>query len=638
MTITKLRPTFTFDQDRLDALKAIAPEAFADGKINWEALREALGDRVEDEGRDAEHFGLFWPGKRDARRLASTPSAGTLRPAPGEGVNETTTRHLFIEGDNLEVLKLLQKSYAGRVKMIYIDPPYNTGNDFIYSDNFTQPLEEYLRATGQADEMGRVLVTNTQAGGRYHSNWLNMMYPRLRLARNLLKDNGVIFVSIDDNEVHHLRNIMDEVFGPENLVVQIPWQSRQSVQNDTDISVNHEYIVGYAKLRRASDRRLKEGNAKSWYTLPSFAAFPLALEPSKFSNPDNDPRGPWKADPFDAPNIRPNLTYPITNPNTGEKHWPPKGRHWRTEEPNYHQLMADHRIVFGKSGDTRPQLKVFYNEKKDFGEIETTWFDGAEHGTSTRGTKELQDLFDGVAVFDSPKPISVLRSLLHLASRGDDIILDFFAGSCGLAQAVLAHNRDDGFNRRFICVQIPEPVYEGSLADQEGFQTISEIGKERIRRVIQRMQAADAGKLTTGRDTPEDLGFRVFKLDRSHYKVWRDFEGGDVADLQTLFDRFESPLVEGWKAEDMLAEVMLMEGFPLDSTTEALPKFTRNTVTQVSSDLVDHRLFVCLDAKVHDETIAALKLGEEDIFICLDSALTDEAKVRLEDGRRVKVI
>lgn len=300
--------------------------------------------------------------------------------------------------------------------------------------------------------------------------------------------------------------------------------------------------------------------------------------------------------------------------------------------------MADHRIVFGKSGDTRPQLKVFYNEKKDFGEIETTWFDGAEHGTSTRGTKELQDLFDGVAVFDSPKPISVLRSLLHLASRGDDIILDFFAGSCGLAQAVLAHNRDDGFNRRFICVQIPEPVYEGSLADQEGFQTISEIGKERIRRVIQRMQAADAGKLTTGRDTPEDLGFRVFKLDRSHYKVWRDFEGGDVADLQTLFDRFESPLVEGWKAEDMLAEVMLMEGFPLDSTTEALPKFTRNTVTQVSSDLVDHRLFVCLDAKVHDETIAALKLGEEDIFICLDSALTDEAKVRLEDGRRVKVI
>ncbi|MBK6433917.1 site-specific DNA-methyltransferase [Candidatus Amarolinea dominans] len=245
MTITKLRPTFTFDEERLDALAAIAPEAFADGKINWDALREALGDHVEEDGRDAEHFGLFWPGKRAARRLASTPSAGTLKPAPGEGVNEATTRHLFIEGDNLEVLKLLQKSYAGRVKMIYIDPPYNTGNDFIYSDNFTQPLDEYLRATGQTDEAGRVLVTNTQAGGRYHSNWLSMMYPRLKLARTLLQDDGVIFVSIDDNELYHLRMLMNEVFGEESFFAAVIVQSNKRGQTYKQISKTHEYVLVY---------------------------------------------------------------------------------------------------------------------------------------------------------------------------------------------------------------------------------------------------------------------------------------------------------------------------------------------------------------------------------------------------------
>lgn len=232
MTITKLRPTFTFDQERLDALRAIVPEAFADGKVNWEVLQEALGERLEEEGQDAEHFGLFWPGKREARRLASMPSAGALKQVKGEGVNEETTRHIFIEGDNLEVLKLLQKAYAGRVKMIYIDPPYNTGNDFVYRDDFSQPLDEYLRVTGQTDDAGRVQVANTQTGGRYHSNWLNMMYPRLRLARNLLVDEGMIFVSIDDNELNHLRCIMNEVFGEENFIANIAWEKRYTRSNN----------------------------------------------------------------------------------------------------------------------------------------------------------------------------------------------------------------------------------------------------------------------------------------------------------------------------------------------------------------------------------------------------------------------
>jgi adenine-specific DNA-methyltransferase len=420
MSYERLKPTFTLDADKIEQLRQIVPEAFADGKINWETLKHALGDQLEDEGADAEHFGLFWPGKREARRMAAISSKGTLVPVPGEGIDEETTRNIFIEGENLEVLKLLQKSYAGRIKMIYIDPPYNTGNDFVYEDDFRDPLEEYLRRTGQVDEEGKPLTTNTRADGRFHSKWLNMMFPRLKIARSLLRDEGVMFVSIDDNEVHNLRQILNEVFGEENFVVQIAWQSRQSVQNDTDISVNHEYIVCYAKVRRQIERRLKESNASKWYAMPGFAAYPLPLDPSKFSNPDGDPRGPWKADPFDAPAVRENLAYFIVNPKTGEKHLPPPGRHWRTEETNYKRLFDDKRILFGKTGVSRPQLKVFYEEKKQFGEVENTWFDGSSHGTATHGTKEIQELFDGTAIFESPKPTSLISSLMRISTKDSD--------------------------------------------------------------------------------------------------------------------------------------------------------------------------------------------------------------------------
>lgn len=292
---------------------------------------------------------------------------------------------MYIEGDNLEVLKLLQKSYYGQIKMIYIDPPYNTGKDFVYKDNFHDNVKNYLQLTGQVDDEGNKISTNTDKSGRYHTDWLNMMYPRLKLARNLLKDNGVIFISIDDNEVHNLRKICDEIFGEDNFVAQIPWQARQSIQNDTDLSSSHEYIVTYAKFRRLTDRRLKETNYEKWFKEKSFAFYPLPLDVDKFSNIDNDTRGIWKADPFDAPNVRPNLTYVIANPKTGEQFLPPVGRHWRTEESKYYELLADNRIVFGRSGDSRPQLKVFYEEKKSFGSIPNTWFDGENYGTATRG-------------------------------------------------------------------------------------------------------------------------------------------------------------------------------------------------------------------------------------------------------------
>lgn len=282
-------------------------------------------------------------------------------------------------------------------------------------------------------------------------------------------------------------------------------------------------------------------------------------------------------------------------------------------------------------------LKSFLSEAQE-GITPNTWWSYDFAGHNKQATLEVKQLFDGASPFDTPKPVRLIRRMLELFVEADGLVMDFFAGSSTTAQSVLEFNREVGGDRQFIVVQLPEPTPAASVASHSGFANIAEIGKERIRRVIKRMQAEDADKLTTGRDTADDLGFRVFKLERSHYKAWRDFEGGDVAELQTLFDRFESPLEEGWKPDNVLVEVMLMEGFPLDSTTEALPEFTHNTVTRVSSDLVAHRLFVCLSEKVHDETIAALALGEEDVFICLDAALTDEAKVRLEDGRRVKVI
>jgi adenine-specific DNA-methyltransferase len=623
MAITKLRPAFTFDHERIGALNAIAPEAFADGKINWDVLHEALGDYLEDERRDAEHFGLFWPGKREARRLATLPSVGGLRPAPGEGINEESTRNVFIEGDNLEVLKLLQKSYAGQVKVIYIDPPYNTGHDFIYQDNFHQPLEEYLRLSGQTDEAGKATVTNTQAGGRYHSNWLNMMYPRLRLARNLLGPGGAIFVSIDDHEVHNLRALMNETFGDENYIATIIWQKNFSPKNSArHFSEDHDYIVVYAQ------------SSAEWMpqTLPR-----TEEADARYSNPDSDPRGPWTSSDLSARNYYGEGKYEVIN-SKGTRFAPPRGRYWTINAERFAALDHDNRIWWGADGENMPRLKRFLTEVKQ-GMVPQTLWKHEDVGHTQEAKKELLTFVtfeDTDNVLDTVKPIRLLRRILQIATSPltEDIVLDFFAGSAPTAHAVLMLNHEDNGNRRFVTVQLPERL----PAPEKLLSTISDIGRQRIISVIRSMQAQDAGKWTTGRDTAEDLGFKVFKLDRSNYKGWRDFDAGDVAELQTLFDRFETPLVDGWTPEDVLVEIMLMEGFPLDGTVAERPEFRRNRVQQVSSDMLAHKLYVCLDAHVYDETIAGLTMAEDDIFICLDSALSDEAKVQLEDGRRVKVI
>lgn len=639
MPIARFDPGYDLQDERLQRLRELFPEAFADGELDWDALRDVLGAPLE-EGDEYNTYGLFWPGKRAARQAAAIPPRDALAPAPGEGVDEEATRNVFVEGDNLEVLKLLRKAYAGRVKLIYIDPPYNTGNDFVYRDDLSEREEDYLRRTGQMDDLGQRLTTNTSGGGRLHSNWFDMMYPRLVLAKELLAANGIMFISIDDGEVSGLRQLCNEVFGQENFFAQIPWQSRTSVQNDTDLSVQHEYLVCYAKVRRQEHRRLKTSNADLWYDWPGFAAYPLQTDDSRYSNPDNDSRGPWKADPFDAPNIRPNLTYAITNPITGVEYWPPQGRHWRVEETKYLELVADRRIVFGRTGSSRPQLKVFLSDMAQLGEVPNSWFEGGMYGTVTSATKEMQRLFDGVSPFTFPKPTRLIKALLALSTRGEDLVLDFFAGSCTTADAVLQQNRADGGARRHIMVQIAEPTPEGSIAHQSGYNTIAEIGKERIRRVTARMQEEGAN---AERETPEDLGFRVFRQGPSNLKRWRDYAGQSVSEYQSALAGFTTPLVEGWDPVGLRTEVMLAQGFPLDSRIERCTTLPHNAVEIISHEWCEHRLWICLDARIAPATVEALPAAAsgyrpQDVFVCLDSALSDEGRARLDDRANVVII
>lgn len=472
----------------IEELKTLFPEAFREGGIDFDVLKQLLGGAVDER---AEKYGLIWYGKRRARQIALAPSTGTLRPCPEDSVDWESTQNLMIEGDNLEVLKLLQKSYSGKVKLIHIDPPYNTGKDFVYPDKYDDNLSTYLRYTGQLNDEGFRMSSNTEASGRFHTNWLSMMYPRLKLAWSLLRWDGAIFVTIDDNEVARLRLLMDEIWGEENFVASIAWQKVFAKKNKALISGSHDHILVYTRTLKAWSRNLIPRDESQ-----------LAA----FVNPDNDPRGPWQSVAFSVQSEdserRKDYRYDVTLP-SGRKVGPPTGRHWNGLASRYEELKRDGRLWFGPDGNNPPRQKVFLSEVQD-GIVPDTWWTHKETGNNQEAKKEVLDLFGDAEPFSTPKPTRLVRRMLQIATTTeDDIVLDFFAGSGTTGHAVFAANVADGGRRRFILVQLPEPIESGAFA------TISDVTTERLRRAAKKIK--NEAPMFAG-----DLGFRVFKLDSSN--------------------------------------------------------------------------------------------------------------------------
>ncbi len=576
-------------------LKELFPEVFTEGaKIDFERLKLTLGEMV-DPGK--ERFGMNWPGKADCFKIIQQPSIATLTPSREESIAFDTTENLFIEGDNLEVLKLLQKSYFGKIKMIYIDPPYNTGNDFIYPDNYSESLDTYLRYTGQIDDEGRKYSTNTEADGRFHSKWMNMMYPRLFLARNLLKEDGVIFTSIDDKEVNNLRALMNEVFGEDNFVAQITWKSRKypDARAKTGVSTDHEYILIY---NRSDFGRLRG----------------IERDETKFSNPDNDRRGPWMSRSLlglATKQQRPNLHYAIKDPEKGNIFEPPADTGWRYAKDRMEELIATNCILFPSKPDGRPREKKFRSDMQS----EMIAFPTIVDDTFTAdGTVEIRNLFGG-EVFDFSKPSNLIKKLLVQGADKDAVVLDFFSGSSSTAHATFDLNKEDRGSRKFIMVQLPEPTDENSEAYKAGFKTIADIGKERIRRVIKKIQAEHEEKkdLFSGNKPALDLGFKVFKLQPSNFKLWDGEVAKDKDSIERQLALFVEHINPKSSQEDILYEILLKSGFPLSTTIEKI-KLAKKTVFS----LADGSMFICLEKELTPEVIKAMAEQKPIRVVCLD--------------------
>jgi len=563
--------------------------------IDFDQLRQELSKDIV-EGAE-ERYQFTWPDKRNAIRLANAPTTDTLRPCREESVDFDNTQNLYIEGDNLQVLKLLRENYLGKVKMIYIDPPYNTGNDFVYNDDFSQSAGEYMHNSGQEDEEGNRLVTNSESNGRFHTDWVNMIYPRLKVAKDLLSDDGVIFISIDDCEQRNLRILCDEVFGESNFVTQIVWQKIHSIKNDARyFSENHEYALIYARNKERYKVEL----------LPRTAEMN-----ERYKNPDNDPRGPWQSGDLVASGERSNGHFIITSPKTGKTFDVPQGKHWVYSEPNLKKLVEDNQIWFGEDGNSFPRKKRFLSDVQDGRTASTIWL-SEEVGHNQTATREVKQLFDDNKYFDFPKPVSYIKQMLMVSTKNEDLILDFFSGSATTAHAVMQLNAEDGGKRMFIMVQLPEATDEKSEAYKAGYKNICEIGKERIRRAGKKIK--DESPLTT---QDLDTGFRVLKLDTSNmqdvYYTPAEFNE------QKLFDDNIKPDRLGNDGEDLLFQTMIELGIELSAKIEK-----RSIAGKAVWSVSDGYLMACFDEEVNETTITEIARQHPYYFVMRDSSLAND--------------
>lgn len=568
-------------------LKELFPEAFTEGKIDFEVLKQVLGGMVDER---EEKYGLNWHGKRRARQLALTPSTGTLRPFPTDSVDWDTTKNLMIEGDNLEVLKLLQKSYAGKVKLIYIDPPYNTGNDFVYPDDFTDNIKNYQILTGQVDAEGNKLSANTESSGRFHTDWLNMMYPRLKLARNLLRDDGVIFISIDDCEFSSLKKVCDDTFGEENFIEAFVWIKKTNPPNNVVIGSVHEYVLAYAKSKEIVALNL----------LPRTAEVN-----AKYINLDNDARGPWMSGDLTAAakggRETPSLMYEFENPHTGEKHSPPPGRMWIVPKDRMLININENRIWWGENNTGKPKYKRFLSEVRDGFAVSTLLDDVGNNGTAS---KALNEVFDGEVVFQTPKPVEMLSRFIQIATASNsmDICVDFYAGSGTTGHAVMMKNVADGGNRRYILVQLPEKLdpenkdqkVASEFCDKLGKpRNIAELTKERLRRAAKKIK--EENPLFSG-----DLGFRVFKLDSTNILEWDPAVSNLEAGIQGNIDHLKTDRTE----DDILYELLLKLGLDL-----AIPLEQKNISGKTVYSIGAGTLIACLATAISEKDVESLALG-----------------------------
>lgn len=607
------------NQERLDALRRLFPDWFTqEGRLDMNEVKKAVNADSVDE---TERYEFRWFGKSAAKRSAFTPTRATLHYDAERSVNADKTENIIIEGENLEVLKILQQGYREKIKCIYIDPPYNTGEDRVYKDDFSESSDLYWKRTKVLEDGVRI-DTNSIADGKFHSTWLDLMYSRLLISRSLLKEDGIIFISIDDHEIHHLRQICDEVFGESNFVANIVWQKRTSPDARCNLGAAHDYILVYGK----DIDSLK----------PTLNMIELTEDrASDYKNPDNDPRGRWAS--VDITGQTGHATesqyYTIVTP-SGKEYQPPIGRCWAMAKSTFDDMVKDNRIWFGANGSSRPRKKVFLSEVE--GANAWTWWTNKEVGHNQEAAKELKDLLGAADIFDNPKPTRLIKQLLKIGTKSDDLILDFFAGSGTTGHSACSLNFDESSNRKFILVQIPEHIEADVPAKNAGFRTISEITIARNKAVCDKIKKSFEGKMVTPEDQEQldRLGFRVFTLAKSSFPrvdFAPDPQKSDEENmllLQKYIEEKENQLNLSFNNAELLTEILLKQGFVLTYKLELQPQFADNEVYWATDG--GHEAYITVDASLADETVDYFLAHTDKKFICIERALDTTKKFNLK--------